>query len=164
MKKYLFTLAILFIGVFSYAQEKASPPSTASGTIGETTVTINYSQPGVKGRTIWGELVPFGKVWRAGANETTTFEVSNDVMIEGKELKAGKYGFYIIPNESEWTIILNTGIGWGAYDYDESKDVLRFNVPVQNLEESMERLTYYVKEEGMVKIKWDKVKVSFTVK
>lgn len=166
MKKIFFTLSFLSVCLFSMAQDKeqrASPPAEASGTIGETTITINYSQPAVKGRTIWGDLVPYGKVWRAGANETTSFEVSNDVSIDGKSLAAGKYGLYIIPNEKEWTIILNSEIGWGAYDYKEANDVLRFNVPVKSLDESKERLTFAVKDEGNVHVKWDKTKVSFKI-
>jgi len=118
MKKIFFTLSFLAVSLFSFAQEKserASPPAEATATIGETTITINYSQPAVKGRTIWGDLVPYNKIWRAGANETTTFEVSNDVSIDGKTLAAGKYGLYVIPMENEWTIILNTGIGWVAH-------------------------------------------------
>jgi hypothetical protein len=93
--------------------KRPSPPAQVSEKIGNTTVTIDYSQPGVKGRTIWGDLVPYGKVWRTGANEATTFEVSNDVKVEGKSLPAGKYALFTIPEEDDFsgfTFIFNTSL------------------------------------------------------
>ena len=89
------------------AQDRPSPAATATGEINGAAITINYSSPGVKGRVIWGGLVPFDKVWRAGANEATTFETSKDIKVEGKNLPAGKYGFFAIPGQTEWTIIFN---------------------------------------------------------
>ena len=106
---------------------KPSPAATATGKIGATDVTVNYSSPGVKGRKIFGGLETYGKVWRAGANEATTVEFGKAVMVEGKALPAGKYGFFVIPAESgQWTVIFNKVANqWGAYKYDEKQDALR---------------------------------------
>src|SRR6478609_2476101 len=115
MKKALVvnTLALFILTVFlshtAWSQQPAAPrPSPAdsvSGKIGNANIEINYSSPSVKGRPIWGALVPYGKVWRAGANEATTFQVDKDVKVEGKTLPAGKYALFTIPTEKEWTII-----------------------------------------------------------
>src|SRR5690606_33937465 len=104
----MLALSLMLISSMSYAQEKASPAKTAEGTVNGAKIKINYSSPAVKGRTIWGDLVPLGKVWRAGANEATIFETNKDIKIQGKELKAGKYSFYIIPGETESTFIFNS--------------------------------------------------------
>jgi len=126
----------------AFAQEKkvrASLPASVSQTLGvDTEITFDYSRPGVKGRTIWGELVPYGMnpgnkyseekpyPWRAGANEKTTISVSGDVLVDGKKLPAGKYSIHMIPSEKEWIVIFNNANeGWGSYDYDEAKDALR---------------------------------------
>ncbi|RMG72406.1 MAG: DUF2911 domain-containing protein, partial [Bacteroidetes bacterium] len=100
-----------------------------SGSIGTAEITINYGSPAAKGRTLWGDLVPYGAVWRTGANEATTFTVSQDVTIEGQTLPAGTYSLFTIPGESDWTIIFNkTAEQWGAYEYDEAADALRVKV------------------------------------
>ncbi|MCK8479771.1 DUF2911 domain-containing protein [Psychroserpens algicola] len=92
---------------------------------------IIYSRPQKKGRNIFGELVPFGKIWRTGANQSTELNLYKDISFEGKKLKKGSYTIYTIPNEKEWTIIINSKLfTWGHFDYDESKDVMRFNVPL----------------------------------
>ena len=105
--------AMLFSSVL-WAQNQASPPATATGKVNGATITINYSSPGVKGRPIWGALVPYDKVWRAGANAATIFETDKDIKVEGKVLKAGKYSLYAIPGEKEWTMIFNSQTGqWG---------------------------------------------------
>ncbi|GAA5222366.1 DUF2911 domain-containing protein [Membranihabitans marinus] len=128
------------------SETKPSPPATATGTISDANITINYSSPGVKDRIIWGQLVPFEKVWRAGANEATTFQTDKDIMVEGKKLPAGIYSFFIIPKEkNNWVAIFNSEAKqWGAYKYDASKDVLRVDVSPQNSEKMYERLTYEV--------------------
>src|SRR5262245_46923680 len=105
--------AMLFSSVL-WAQNQASPPATATGKVNGATITINYSSPGVKGRQIWGALVPYDQVWRAGANAATIFETDKDIKVEGKDLKAGKYSLYILPTEKEWTFIFNSQTGqWG---------------------------------------------------
>ena len=166
MKFALMLTAVAFFSIPGFAQEKkASPPAKAEGTINGVSVTINYHSPGVKGRTIFGDLEPWGKVWRAGANNATTVEFSQDVKINGKALAKGKYAFFILPKENEdWVIIFNTVPDqWGAYKYDESKDALRVNVSPKE-SEMTERLEYVVDEStGMVALNWAEVSVPFTV-
>ncbi|MEO0559421.1 MAG: DUF2911 domain-containing protein [Bacteroidota bacterium] len=121
---------------------RVSPHARVMQTIGMTEITVAYHRPAVSGRAVWGELVPYGEVWRAGANENTTFETSTEVQIEGAALPAGRYGLHTIPGEREWTIIFSSmADAWGSYFYDASEDVLR--VTVTPSEASMqERLSY----------------------
>lgn len=142
---------------------RPSPPRQAKGTVGEAEITIDYSSPSVKGRKIWGGLVPYGQVWRTGANEATTFEVTKDITVEGKALPAGKYALFTIPGEQKWTIIFNTAPDqWGASDYDQAKDALRVEVAPQTLDESVEAMEISVGE-GTVTLRWEKLAVSFKV-
>src|ERR1043165_8960928 len=115
---FVFVLAFFTMTAGSFAQgdksKRPSPPDSTTGQIGGATITINYSSPAVKGRKIWGELVPYGKVWRAGANQATTFETDKAIKIEGKELPAGKYSLFAQPGENEWQLIFNSETGqWG---------------------------------------------------
>ena len=125
-------LLFLFASVtFAQGEKKAaaSPPAKAMGKIGAATINISYSQPAVKGRKVWGELVPMGQVWRTGANNATVFETDKDIKVEGQALKAGKYALFTIPNEKEWTIIFNKKSDqWGAYNYSDKDDALRVKV------------------------------------
>ena len=113
---------------------RVSAKASVSQTIGFTEVTINYSRPGVKGRKIWGGLVPYNKVWRAGANEATKITFSRNVRINGEKLAAGSYSFFAIPGDKEWTLIFNKIANqWGAFTYNELQDALRIKVkPAQN--------------------------------
>ena len=169
-------LSILTIAMFAFilnanvsmAQDdkaqRPSPPAKASEKVGSTTITVDYSQPSVKGRTIWGDLVPYGKIWRAGANEATTFEASTDVSIDGKTLKAGKYALFVIPEANSWTFVFNSVPNqWGAYNHDASKDVLKVKVTPKKLDENVEKLTYKVKSDGGVYLKWSNMKGGFKV-
>ncbi|WP_369811240.1 DUF2911 domain-containing protein [Hymenobacter convexus] len=144
---------------------KPSPAATATGKIGSADVTVNYSSPGVKGRTIFGGLEKFGKVWRAGANEATTVEFSKDVKVEGKALPAGKYGFFVIPAETgPWTVIFNKVPNqWGAFKYDEKQDALRVMVTPRKSATLTERLVYEVKSPGLV-LRWENVEVPVAIK
>jgi len=155
---------LMVIGLQAQDQQpKASPAKEASGNIGSAMVTINYSSPGVKGRTIWGELVPYDQVWRAGANEATTFKTDKDLLIEGEELAAGTYSLFVIPKENgPSTVIFNTvPEQWGSYDYDEAKDALRVEVdPVEN--SMTERLEYQVNDDGIA-LAWEKYKLPISV-
>lgn len=154
----MLTAFMALVSLAAMAQdEKASPARTAEGTINGTQVTINYSSPAVKGRTIWGDLVPMGKVWRAGANEATTIEFSDDVKIEGQALPAGKYSFFIIPGESESIAIFNKTTGQWGTQYDESQDALRVKVSPQQSSQFEERLVYEVKSDGF-EVRWDQGK------
>ena len=168
-KVLMILLAVVCLSVNLNAQDdkskRPSPPATATGKAGNTTIEINYSQPAVKGREIWGALIPYDKVWRTGANEATTFEVSTDVTIEGKELKAGKYGLFTIPGKENWIIIFNENPDqWGAFSYDASKDALRVTVKPNSAGESTERMTFTVDNNGKVGLAWEKLSVGFQVK
>jgi hypothetical protein len=162
MKNLKFTFILLLIATVSFAQE--SPRKQATGKVGEVTVDIDYGSPSVKGRSIWGELVPYGKVWRAGANENTTFSFDKDVKIGDENVKAGKYGFFIIPSENkEWTIILNSkNDAWGAFSYQQDEDVLRMNVKPDYTENNQEMLDYSIGDKEII-IKWAKVKIVIPV-
>lgn len=162
------TIAFSIQSFSGFAQEdkskRPSPPANVSEEVGNATITIDYSQPGVKGRTIWGDLVPYGKVWRTGANEATTFEVSNDVKIEGKPLKAGKYALFTIPDKDQWTIIFNSVPDqWGAFNYDPSKDILKVDVKPQKSPEMTERMTFKINKNGTVALLWENLEVDFKV-
>ena len=110
--KLVLTVLALLVTTLLWSQEdkskRPSPPATATGTVNGATITIDYSSPAVKGRKIWGGLVPYDKVWRAGANEATLFTTSKDILVEGKKLPAGKYSLYAIPGEKDWVIVFNS--------------------------------------------------------
>jgi hypothetical protein len=144
-----------FVSFGAFAQEKPSPAKTAEGMVGDAKVTISYSSPAVKGRTVWGGLVPMGEVWRAGANEATTFTTSKEIMVEGKKLAAGTYGFFIIPGETGSTLIFNkVAKQWGSMNYDAKEDALRVSVPSQQTSTMEERLVYEVMPTGF-EIRWE---------
>lgn len=171
MKKVILfsTALILFLSFNSIAQEKpapASPAATASQTLNNgTKVTINYAQPGIKGRTIGNEIAPYGKLWRTGANAATQFEIDKDVKINGKTLAAGKYALFSIPGEKEWTIIFNkTWNQGGTSKYAEADDALRFTVKPEKAKEFTERMTFDIQKSGKVSLIWGNTNVNFTVK
>lgn len=141
----------------------ASPLKQLTGSIEGVNVTITYGSPAMKGRTLWGELVPYDEVWRTGANEATTIEFGGPVMIEDQPLEAGKYGFFTIPGESDWTIIFNdVSDQWGAYQYDDSKDVLRAKVLTSTVADSAEHMDFMM-EGNHISLTWGDVVVPFTV-
>lgn len=173
MKKVLGLLAMTFaLGGSLFAQEKkppVSPLDSISATLkGKTTVAIVYSRPSVKGRTIGKDLEPMpGKIWRAGANSATTFEVSKAVQVEGKALPAGKYAFFTIHNDKEWTLIFNKVYKtWGAYDYEKNKaeDALQVTVKDEKAPSFTETLTYTIDSKGEVVLLWGDHAVKFHVK
>jgi hypothetical protein len=176
------------------AQVRAPRPSQKASvmqTVGVTDITITYSRPGVKGRAIWGDppagaattpatlddararakdavIVPYGHVWRAGANEATQFAVTDDVLVNGQPLKAGTYSLHMIPAKDEWTIIFNSDAGqWGSFTYDEKKDVLRVKAKPQPAADSQEWLQYtfdpVTETSARVNLRWEKLTVPFTV-
>lgn len=165
-------LVLLVTSVAAWAQgdksSRPSPPATATGKIGDATITINYSSPAVKGRTIWGELVPYGKAWRAGANEATIFETDKAIKIEGKELPAGKYSLFAVPGEKEWQFIFNSQTGqWGIKrdgeaNRDPANDVLTVTAKPVASASMNERLAYGVTKNGVV-LKWEKLEVPLSV-
>ena len=179
MKKSIFSKALLLalVGVMMssllWAQadksKRASPPETATGTVMGSTVTISYSSPGVKGRKIWGGLVPYDKVWRTGANEATIFETSKDIKIDGKKLAAGKYSLYTIPGEKEWVIIFNSKTGqWGinrdgSTTEDPANDVLRVTVKPEKSSVFNERMKFVVEKNGFT-LEWENLRVPVSMK
>ncbi|HEX6427680.1 MAG TPA: DUF2911 domain-containing protein [Niastella sp.] len=169
MKKLLLLSAIALVTIGVRAQDdkskRPSPPAKVTETISSgAVITIDYSQPSVKGREVGKEIAPYGKVWRTGANEATTFEVSKDVKVEGKALAAGKYGLFSIPNKEEWVIIFNkTPNQWGAYKYAEADDVLRIKVKPTKAPQFTERMTFTVDKSGKVALLWGDGQVAFNV-
>lgn len=149
--------------------KRPSPPAKVTATLASgAMVTIDYSQPSLKGRTMGKDIEPKdGQIWRAGANEATTFEVSKDVMVEGKALPKGKYAFFTIKNGTEWTLIFNkTWKTWGAYDYEKKnkgEDALQVKVK-EGKGPQTEKLTYTISKAGKVSLMWGTTAVSFMVK
>ena len=133
------------------------------------TITIDYSSPSVKGRKIWGGLVPYNKVWRTGANEATLFNTDKEIKVEGKRLPAGKYSLYTIPGEKEWVFIFNSQTGqWGVKDNEETsedpaKDVLRVTVKPEKSSSFNERMKFEVGKAGFALL-WENLKVPVSVK
>lgn len=158
-------LLTMIVTVFANAQDKkASPAETAKGSINGAEIAINYGSPSVRGREIWGKLVPFGEVWRAGANEATTFETSKMIAIAGQKLAPGKYSLFIIPEKDKATVIFNSEYKqWGAYDYDKSKDVLRVEVKPQAKPESTEKMLFTVNKDN-VTLSWEKRNIVIPIK
>lgn len=158
-------LVAVFMTTVSIAQEKkqASPAATAKGTISGANITINYSSPFVKGRVIWGELVPYNKVWRAGANAPTTFETDKALKIEGKDLPAGKYAVYVIPEKDAATVIFGKDPKMSAYDYDQAKDQLRVKVKTKKSAKMNESLIYIVNKNN-VTLSWENLDIPVSVK
>jgi len=142
-----------------------SPRMEAKGVADGVNVVVDYGSPGVKGRKIWGDLEKYGKVWRAGANETTSIWFDKNVYINNQPLDSGKYALFIIPNENEdWVVVLNRDWDeWGAFSYDPAEDVLRLNVAPQWQDQIQERLQYSV-EGGSLIFAWEKAKLEMQVK
>lgn len=191
-------LGMLCFAASAIAQIPVPRPSQKASVmqrIGPTDITITYSRPGIKGRKIWGDplpeqtakakgeatldnqnerpkdavIVPYGHMWRTGANEATMFEVNSDVLINGQKLAAGSYSLHTIPNKDEWTIIFNgTANQWGSFSYDPAKDTLRVKAKPQAVAESQEWLAFSIdpvaEDTAQVNIRWEKISVPFTVK
>ena len=165
MKKIIGLLLILIATTnFAVGQKaKASPAESVSGKINSTTISIDYGSPSVKGRKIWGSLVPFDKIWRAGANEATTFKTDEEIMVEGKKLPAGKYSLFIIPNEKECIVIFNKKAEqWGAYNYNQDLDQIRVGVSPKKVSNSTEKLLFVVKKNA-VALLWDNWEIALEI-
>lgn len=193
---FAFLILSLFSALDAAAQNnalrlpRASQKASVMQTVGVTDITITYSRPGVKGRKIWGDapagttgtatlddararqkdapIVPYGRVWRTGANEATTFAVTDEVTINGQKLAAGTYSLHTIPGKDEWTIIFNSDAGqWGSFAYDEKKDVLRVKAKPMMMTENQEWLNIGIPattaNSAQILIRWEKVAVPFTV-
>lgn len=194
-----FAVAILVVVAtqFAIAQLRVPRPSQSASvmqTIGVTDMTINYSRPPVKGRTIFADapasmaarakgeatldnqnerlkdepIVPYGHVWRTGANEATQFVVTDDVMVNGQKLAAGSYSLHSIPGKDEWTLVFNgTANQWGSFNYDAAKDTLRIKAKPQWLSDNQEFMQFSIDpatdNSAVVNLRWEKVRVPFTV-
>lgn len=161
----LLLITLVSLTNFVFAQDKAaSPKAEVSGKAGDASVKIVYSQPSAKGRKIMGGLVPYGQVWRTGANEATTIEFDKPVKVEGKELPAGTYALFTIPGENEWTIIFNKEVKqWGSFRYKESEDALRVTVKPTKTSSFVETFTIGTGKDE-VNMKWENTAVAFKVK
>jgi hypothetical protein len=187
----MFVLCFAVSAVAQITVPRPSQKASVMQTVGVTDITITYSRPGVKGRKIWGDplpgqaageatldnqntrpkdaaIVPWGHVWRTGANEATTFTVSDDVLINGQKLAAGSYSLHTIPTKDEWTIVFNgTANQWGSFSYDPAKDTLRVKAKPQWVNDNQEWLAFNVdpgEDSATVNIRWEKINVPFTVK
>ncbi len=204
MKRYLFLFTLVMISAIAVSAQVVRPPTprgsqkaVASQTLGTTDISITYSRPAIVGRKVFGDwptavageatldngntrpanapLVPWGHVWRAGANEATLFSVTDDVTINGQLLAAGKYSLHAIPGKNVWTIIFNKDEGqWGSFSYDAKKDVLRIQVKPEWKREKVQLLTYTIDADAPAKVgdvtsratvtlSWEKARVPFTV-
>ena len=169
IKKLLFAGAIAILSIASSDAQTLktpapSPAATVSQDFGLATIQLSYSRPGMKGRKIFGDVVPFGKVWRTGANEATVFEVSKAVKVEGKSLPAGKYSLYTIPGEKEWTVMINKSWNQSGTEYDQAQDALRFTVKPVKSASFTERMTFKIAKTGVVSLIWGDHQVNFSVK
>lgn len=145
--------------VGSASKERASPLKSGTGIIGEKSISVEYGSPSVKGRVIWGDLVPFGEVWRTGANEATNITFHDDVMVEGEVVKAGRYSLFTIPLENEdWIVILNADwdLEHGHFQYNKENDVLRVQVSPTWETSSQESLSIEVVDKGL-EVRWEKL-------
>lgn len=169
-KAVLCAVLVLLLVPLAFAEltlPRVSQKASVMQTVGLTDVTIMYNRPGVKGRVIWGGLVPYDKVWRTGANEATTITLSQAVKINGQPLPAGTYSFHTIPGKTSWTLIFNkTAEQWGSYDYDASKDALRIQVtPVTGPNQEWMAFSFSdVSTDGAtVELAWEKLRVPFKI-
>ncbi|MBL7960428.1 DUF2911 domain-containing protein [bacterium] len=165
----MFMLAIALIPSLDaqVAIPRQSPKATVTQTVGITEVSISYSRPGVKGREIWGKLVPYNEIWRTGANENTTISFNDTMKIDGTKLAPGTYGLQTIPNADEWTIVLSKDAKlWGAFNYKPENDALRFKVKPQSAE-MVERMRFSFEDvtenSAMVTLQWEKQRVAFKI-
>lgn len=170
MRKTLIAALVLLTATTAMAQVRSprpSPKASLMQVVGLTDITINYNRPGVKGRQIWGALVPYDKVWRTGANEATTIELSDDVWINGNKLAKGLYSLHTIPTTGDWTVIFNSvAEQWGSYSYDAAKDALRIQVKPETADHR-EWMSFEIPEmttdTAKIVLRWEKLAVPFTV-
>lgn len=166
------TATALFLGTeISNAQIKlpaASSTQSITQGLGIKNITLNYQRPNVNNRVIFGQLVPYGEVWRTGANNIPSITFEEEVTIEGNKVPAGTYGLFTIPNKNEWTIILSKNVKqWGAYQYNKAEDFLRFTVKPQTLSSNVETFTIAFEDvttkSTKVTLAWEKTKVGFSI-
>ena len=173
-----FLIVVVLLGVAGYGglkyltsqTKKASPEDIVEYKSEDLTLSIFYCRPYKKNREIFGGLVPYDEVWRTGANEATTFTTNKDITFEGKQVEPGTYTLWTIPQEKEWTIILNNkqydwGVSWGGVASREPEyDVVKIKVPTQNLEKEVEQFTIAFEQDVNLTLSWDKTKVSVPIR
>ncbi len=168
MKYILTAFCLIFLGMqLGVSQDdksnRKSPPVVVSAEIEGAMITIDYSSPSAKGRTLWGGLVPYDEVWRTGANEATKFTTDRHITVEGKSLAPGTYSLFTIPGQESWTIIFNSVADqWGAYKYEAEKDVLRVDVTPVETKEHVEEMIFAI-EDGGFSLCWGEIKVPVSV-
>jgi hypothetical protein len=171
MQKHLYIFLLLIVNVaVCQSQETQRPSPLALATIrhNDTYIKITYSQPRKRGREIFGKLVPFGQVWRTGANEATEITVTKDIFINNTLLRAGTYSLFTIPQKDKWTIIINRDLGlWGSYNYNPLMDVMRFDIEAKPAEKTYESFTIELKQRNDLAdllLLWDNIKISTPIK
>ena len=163
-KIHLLLVAFLITNSINAQEKPTSTKEVVSGKINGATITINYGSPSVRAREIWGKLVPFNQVWRAGANDATTFETDKELIVDGSKLPAGKYSFFIIPKEKESIVIFNKDYKqWGAYKYKENEDQLRITIKQKVAKSKTEKLIYSI-DTNTISLKWDNWIIPISVK
>ncbi len=174
-KNVIGTFAIVLLSVIGFTTKAQqlkvpapSPAATIKQSVGLAEVTVEYSRPGVKGRTIYGDVVPFGKVWRTGANASTKITFGEDVKLDGNPVPAGTYAFYTIPDKDEWTIILNKNLTlWGSDGYKQEEDYLRFKVKTTALTNKVESFTFNMFDiaptSAGMELLWEQTRVAFII-
>ena len=173
MKKSIFKTVFIICAAFQISNVSAqlvlpqpSPKASVMQTVGLTDITIDYSSPGVKGRNIWGDVVPFDKVWRAGANSATKITFSKDVSIEGTNVPKGSYSIFMIPSKAEWTIIINKNPTASMDEYKQDMDLLRIKsapTSISNRERLAYMITDFNDDAATISMEWEKVRVSFKI-
>jgi Protein of unknown function (DUF2911)/Tetratricopeptide repeat len=169
MKYFFLTILLITSVTFANAQSSLklpalSPTARISEDFSLSTIDITYSRPSMRGRKIFGELVPFGRVWRTGANSATKIKFGEDVEIMGQRVKAGEYALYTVPDKDQWRIILNTGTGnWGADGYSKENDVARFTVKTGKMENEVQTFTIEITDITFttckISMEWERTKV-----
>ncbi len=173
MKKIIIKTVIILFAAFQLSSASAqlvlpqpSPKAAVMQTVGLTDITIDYSSPGVKGRNIWGDIVPFDKIWRAGANAATKITFSKDVTIEGTSVSKGSYSVFMIPTKTEWTLVINKNATASTDEYKQEMDLLRIKstpTSINNRERLVYMITDFNDDAATISMEWEKVHVSFKV-
>jgi len=160
----ILSITVVLLAFGAFAQDRPlSPPAKAEGKVGNATITVDYGAPSMRGREIFGGLVPYDKVWRTGANAATTLVTDADIVLGDLEVPKGTYTLFTIPGKDEWTLIVSSETGqWGSR-YDEAKDFGRTKMKVKALDEAVETFEIRVKSDALT-LAWEKTKASVPVK
>jgi len=167
MRKTILFVFFVFLNVYTAHYPMLSPFASVTQRVGLTDISVTYHRPSVRGRIIWGGVVPYDEIWRAGANEATVVSFSDNVKVAGHLLKAGSYSFFIVPSKKRWKVIFNSEPKqWGHFTRNKNKDVLSFYVLPKKIEHT-EWLTYCFSDlnfnSAILNLKWEKLQVSFTI-